>query len=67
MRISQAQKIEPKSFTEPVSRIAEFTRVTCFPQPNGHLKGEIEHPQVSRIAEAVRGLVNQEMSWKDTK
>ena len=67
MRISQARKVEPKSFIEPVSRIAEFVRVTCFPQPTGLLKGEIEHLQVSRIAEAVRGLVNQEMSWKDTK
>jgi hypothetical protein len=67
MRIPQARKIEPKSFVEPVSRIAEFIRVTCFPQPNGHLEGKIEHPQVSRIAEAVRGLVNQEMSWKNTK
>jgi hypothetical protein len=62
MRISQARKIEPKSFIEPFPRIAEFTRVTCFPQPNGRLKGEIEHPQVSRIEAAGRGLANQEMS-----
>ena len=67
MRISQARKIEPKSFTEPVSRIAEFIRVTSFLQPDGHWEGKIEHPQVSRIAEAVYGLANQEMSWKNAK
>ena len=67
MRISRARKIELESFIGLVSRIAGFIRVTSFPQPNGHLKGEIEHPQVSRIAEAVRGLANQEMSRKDAK
>ena len=61
MRISQARKTEPKSFTEPLSRHAEFTRVTYFPQLNGHRKGEIEHLQVNQIAEAVRALANQEM------
>jgi len=67
MRISQARKIEHKSFIELVPRIAEFTRVTRFLQPNGRLKGKIEHPQASRIEEAGRGLTSQEMSRKDIK
>jgi hypothetical protein len=67
MRISRARKIELESFIGLVSRIAGFIRVTSFPQPNGHLKGEIEHPQVSRIAEAVRGSASQGMSWQNTK